>query len=187
MVCIPDTYEGLLKLPGIGPYSAAAISSFAFGQRHVVVDGNVKRVIARFSGIRNSIDETSTHEQIREVASGLMKNVDPGLFNQAIMNFGALVCKPKGALCSTCPLSIKCYAFQNEMVELLPVRSKKTINRIRYFHFVVFHYRGKILLQRNEGKDIWRGLYAPPLPGTQFHKSSISCSSTLFCQKYIWP
>jgi len=159
----PDTYDGLLALPGIGPYSAAAISSFAFGRRHVVVDGNVKRVVARFSGIYNSIDAAATFEQIREVATGFMKGVPPGLFNQAIMNFGALVCRPKRALCDSCPLSKKCYAFQHKMVGALPFRSMKKINKLRYFHFVVFHYRGKILLQRREGKDIWRGLYVPPL------------------------
>jgi len=159
----PQTYEGLLNLPGIGPYSAAAISSFAFGQRHAVVDGNVKRVIARFSGINQSIDDPSTHDMILKIAMGYMKNSSPGLFNQAIMNFGALVCKPKGALCNSCPLSKKCYAFQNNMVDILPVRSKKKLNRDRYFHFFVFQYRGKFLMQRREGKDIWHGLYTPPL------------------------
>lgn len=159
----PETYEDLLTLPGIGPYSAAAISSFAFGQRHAVVDGNVKRVIARFSGIYESIDDPSTHEHILRTTSGYMKDISPALFNQAIMNFGALVCKPKGALCDACPLSKKCFAFQNKMVDALPVRSKKKLNRSRYFHFFVFQYRGKFLLQRREGKDIWHGLYTPPL------------------------
>ncbi len=159
----PDTYDGLLALPGIGTYSAAAISSFAFGRRHVVVDGNVKRIIARYAGIDHSIDDASTYDEIREIATGFMKGVSPALFNQAIMNFGALVCKPKSALCDSCPLSKKCYALQHDMVYELPVRSKKKMNRIRYFHFVIFQYRGKILLQRREDKDIWRGLFVPPL------------------------
>jgi len=158
----PDTYDGLLALPGIGPYSAAAISSFAFGRRHVVVDGNVKRVIARFSGIYNSIDTAATHEQIREVASGFMKGVPPGLFNQAIMNFGALVCRPKSPLCKDCPLCEKCFTFQNNQVGLLPVRTKKKPIRERYFHFVLIQYRGRILMHRREHKDIWRGLYSLP-------------------------
>ncbi|MGB4848485.1 MAG: A/G-specific adenine glycosylase [Saprospiraceae bacterium] len=163
----PDTYEGLLALPGIGPYSAAAISSFAFGRRHVVVDGNVKRLIARFSGVRNTIDDASTHQQIHQTASGFMSGVSPAVFNQAIMNFGALVCKPKAPLCSSCPLATHCFAFQNNLVESLPVRTKKKKLHERFFHFVVFHYRGKILLQRREGKDIWHGLYIAPLLETK--------------------
>jgi A/G-specific adenine glycosylase len=92
-----------------------------------------------------------------------MKGVSPGDFNQAIMNFGALVCKPKSALCIACPLSKKCFAFTNNAVNELPVRPKKKNNILRYFHFVVIHYRGKILLHRRDAKDIWRGLYVPPL------------------------
>ncbi len=159
----PDTYEGLLSLPGIGPYSAAAISSFAFGLSFPVVDGNVKRVIARFSGITSSIDDAPIHEEIRSITSTLMKGVSPGAFNQAIMNFGALVCKPVNPGCMTCPLSRKCYALQNGMVAALPTRSKKKSTALRYLHFVVITWRDKILLQRREGKDIWQGLYTPPM------------------------
>ena len=92
-----------------------------------------------------------------------MNGVPPGIFNQAIMNFGALVCRPKVALCDSCPLAKKCYAFQNNMVYILPLRSKKNKNKIRYFNFIVIHYRNKILLQRRTIKDIWHGLYAPPV------------------------
>ncbi len=163
----PDTYEGLLALPGIGPYSAAAISSFAFGRRHVVVDGNVKRLIARFSGVLNTIDDASTHQHILQIATSFMGDTSPAVFNQAIMNFGALVCKPKSPLCTVCPLASHCYALQNNLVESLPVRTKKKELRERYFHFVVFHYRGKILLQRKQEKDIWHGLYIAPLLETK--------------------
>ena len=158
----PSSYDSLLSLPGIGPYSAAAISSFAYGQSHVVVDGNVKRLISRYAGITESIDELSTHEKIRTVAFDFMKDASPDIFNQAIMNFGALVCKPK-PLCSICPLNTKCFAYNNDMVSKIPVRSKKKLNRDRYFHFIVMHYKGKFLLQRREDKDIWKGLYSPPL------------------------
>lgn len=159
----PDSYQGLLALPGIGPYSAAAISSFAFGLSFPVVDGNVKRVIARYEGITSSIDEATTHNEIRDTASKYMKGVSPGTFNQAIMNFGALVCKPVNPSCNTCPLSGKCYAFQNGMVAALPTRSKKKSVVVRHFHFVVITWRGKILLQRRDTKDIWQGLYTPPM------------------------
>lgn len=159
----PDSYEGLLALPGIGPYSAAAIASFAFGLSYPVVDGNVKRVIARYEGITSSIDAATTHNAIRDTASKYMKGVSPGAFNQAIMNFGALVCKPANPGCATCPLSRRCYALQNGMVASIPVRSKKKSVVFRYFHFIVLMWRGKILLQRREAKDIWQGLYTPPL------------------------
>jgi A/G-specific adenine glycosylase len=159
----PSAYNDIIRLPGIGPYSAAAIASFAFGASYPVVDGNVKRVIARFTGIQNAIDLPQVHDEVKSVAEKLMAGTSAAVFNQAIMNFGALVCKPKGALCVTCPLSKKCYAFQNGMVDTLPVRVKKKKNTIRYLHFLVITYRGKILLERREGKDIWRGLYTPPM------------------------
>ena len=159
----PQSYDDLLLLPGVGPYSAAAIASFAYGLPYPVVDGNVKRVVARFAGIKTPIDDVNTHNEIRAAANRFMKGVKPGDFNQAIMNFGALVCKPKSPLCTACPLSKKCFAFNNEMVATLPLRSKKKTNKHRYFHFVVIHYRGKILLARRDEKDIWRGLYTPPI------------------------
>ena len=158
----PRSYESLLQLPGVGPYSAAAIASFAYGHRHAVVDGNVKRLIARYEGITNSIDDPSTHEQIRLIAEGYMKRADPAEFNQAIMNFGALVCKPK-PLCEICPLSKNCAAFQQNMVTELPVRTTKKPNRHRYFHFLFIYNKGALLMKQRLDNDIWKGLYAPPL------------------------
>lgn len=159
----PRSLDELLKLPGIGPYSAAAISSFAYGLAYPVVDGNVKRVITRFLGITTSIDDVATHEQVRLLAAGLMSNVSPAVFNQAIMNFGAVVCKPKNPECISCSLVKKCFAYQNDMVGSLPVRTKKKSNALRHFHFIVIRWKQKILLQRRETKDIWQGLYTPPV------------------------
>jgi len=181
----PDTYEGLLSLPGIGPYSAAAIASFAYGLSYPVVDGNVKRVIARFSGIDASIDDSTGHAAVLAEATTCIRGTDPALFNQAIMNFGALVCKPKGALCTTCPLSKKCYAYQNELVEQLPVRSKTKTDTARYFHFFVIHYRHKILLIRRESKDIWRGLYTPPILETTSDRKPSTTSIRTFVQSQL--
>lgn len=158
----PDTYDGLLALPGIGPYSAAAISSFAFNHAHAVVDGNVKRVIARYHGICESVDDQKTHQKIQKITQKHLTGVRADEFNQAIMNFGALVCKPK-PLCNICPLSTTCYAFRNEMTTSLPVKSIKKLKLSRYFHFIVIHHRGKILLVRREHNDIWKGLYVPPV------------------------
>jgi A/G-specific adenine glycosylase len=156
----PVDYNSLIKLPGVGPYSAAAISSFAYGHHHVVVDGNVKRLIARFEGITTSIDDASTHEQIRNIAEHYMKPVDAAEFNQAIMNFGALICKPR-PLCNICPLAKKCFAYQHQLVSSLPVRTKKNPNKLRFFHFLFVFHNNKLLLKRQEEKDIWKGLYAP--------------------------
>jgi len=158
----PESYEGLLSLPGIGHYSAAAIASFAYGLPYPVVDGNVKRLIARFDGIDDPVDLPATHELIRHRALQYMKDASPAVFNQAIMNFGSLICKPKNPVCTLCPLRLKCYAFQHDLVSALPAKSKMKSNRLRYFHFFVLHYRDKILVERREHQDIWNGLYILP-------------------------
>lgn len=180
----PDTYEVLLSLPGIGPYSAAAISSFAYGHRHVVVDGNVKRLIARYAGITDSIDDPSTHEKIKTVASDFMNGAAPEVFNQAIMNFGALVCKPKPE-CNNCPIAVKCYAHKHNLSSSLPVRTKKKLNRVRYFHFIVIHYRGKILMQRREESDIWKGLYSPPVMEQKSQRSPMKKHVASFIENLV--
>lgn len=181
----PDTYEGLLTLPGVGPYSAAAIASFAYGLAYPVVDGNVKRVIARFSGIDASIDDSTGHAAVLAESTRFIRGTDPALFNQAIMNFGALVCKPKGPLCTSCPLSKKCYAYQKDLVDQLPVRSKNKTDKARYFHFIVFHHRHKILLVRREAKDIWRGLYTPPVLETTSDRKPSTTSIRRFIQSHL--
>ncbi len=163
----PSTHEALMKLPGVGEYTAAAIASFAFNLPHPVVDGNVKRLLARFTGFTTSIDESSSHQKIVQLATQLMQEKYPAEFNQAIMNFGALVCTPKNPFCKTCPLSKKCYALNNNCVEDLPVRTKKKTNTLRYFHFLVLSWKGKILLHQRGGKDIWHGLYTPPILETK--------------------
>ena len=159
----PNRYEGLLKLPGIGPYTAAAIASFAFGERKAVVDGNVLRVLSRVYGIDQPIDDTVGKKQFAKLAQELIQDVNPADYNQAIMNFGALHCKPKLALCSSCTLNQICSAYQENKVGLLPVKSKKTKVSNRYFHFFyVFNNESCLIIKRNE-TDIWKGLYQFPL------------------------
>ncbi len=167
----PESYDGLLALPGVGPYSAAAIASFAYNLPHAVVDGNVKRVIARFVGIRDSIDDTITHEKIRQLASGYMKGASPALFNQAIMNFGALICKPSLPRCEFCPLSKKCFAFQHHVVDEIPHRSEKKAPSIRYLHLVHIRQGKHTLLYKREQKDIWHSLYTLPFIETKSARS----------------
>ncbi len=158
----PETYSGLLALPGVGPYTAAAIASFAYGLPCPVVDGNVKRVIARYAGVTDSIDTPATHHLIHDLVAAFMGGLPPGLFNQAIMNFGALVCRPKNPACSDCPLAGECLAFAQGRVDRLPVRTPKNPLRLRHLHFIVLRHQGKILLAERTGRDVWHGLYAPP-------------------------
>lgn len=158
----PRTYEGLLELPGIGHYSAAAIASFAYGLPHPVVDGNVKRLIARFDGIRKPVDSTATHNMIRERAAFYLNGATPAVFNQAIMNFGALVCRPRNPDCVQCPLKKNCYAFQHGMVNKIPFKTPALPQRSRYFHFLVLHHRHTILFEQRDQKDIWRELFILP-------------------------
>lgn len=169
----PKSFEGLLALPGIGHYSAAAIASFAYGLPYPVVDGNVKRLLSRFEGIKDAIDLPATHELIRQHAAAYMKGESPAVFNQAIMNFGALVCKPKNPDCLACPLNKKCIAFKANLVNSLPAKSKAKINRNRYFHFLVIHHRHTILFKRRDQKDIWNGLFILPYIESQSERKPV--------------
>lgn len=158
----PETYAEILALPGIGPYSAAAIASFAFNLPYAVVDGNVKRVIARYVGYAESVDTPEAHRLIGAIAGEYMNDLAPGMFNQAIMNFGALVCKPKNPSCEACPMAPDCGAYQQHRVDRLPVRSAKRPLRLRHLHFLVLRYRHQVLVLERKEKDIWAGLFTPP-------------------------
>ncbi|MDQ3016528.1 MAG: A/G-specific adenine glycosylase [Bacteroidota bacterium] len=166
----PETYAGLLSLPGIGPYSAAAIASFAYNHSHAVVDGNVKRLVARFAGIAEPVDEKTGYEKIFQFATKSIVGVSPADFNQAIMNFGALICKPK-PLCEMCPLAPKCYALQHSITELLPVKAKKLSRSLRFFHFIIITHKSKMVMMRRGEKDIWRDLCTPPMIETSSARS----------------
>lgn len=158
--CFPSDYNTLLTLPGIGSYSAAAISSFAFGKRHAVVDGNVKRLISRYYGIMTPIDDANTQKEIQQHADAWIKDTDPAEFNQAIMNFGAIICRP-APLCHQCPLASSCKAFQQDLIDVIPVRKQKAKNKTRHLHFLLITYRRKMLFIQRTEKDIWQGLYTP--------------------------
>jgi A/G-specific adenine glycosylase len=159
----PDRYDDILKLPGVGPYTAAAIASIVFGEEKAVVDGNVIRVISRLFGISAPVDLPATRKEIEGIASLLIKGQNPSDFNQAIMEFGALQCTPKQAQCQVCKLKAHCWAFHNAAVETLPKKSKKVKRRTRYFHFVIAHTPADLLLERRGDGDIWGGLYQFPL------------------------
>lgn len=154
----PDSYEALLDLPGVGPYTAAAIASFAFQLPYAVVDGNVFRVLARYFGQELPTDSTAGKKYFTELANQLLYKRDPGSFNQAIMDFGATICKPQQPLCGTCFLKNKCAARQLGLVHHLPVREKIIQRSVRYFTYWVFEYKGKRAMRERTSGDIWQHL-----------------------------
>lgn len=159
----PSTFEDLKKLKGVGDYTAAAIASFAFNEKRAVVDGNVIRVLARVFGIETPFDTTDGKKRFAQLAQELIDAKQPGVYNQAIMDFGSQVCVPQKPLCSECPLQKICFAYEKELVADLPVRSKKTEIKHRYFNYLLVKSRSEILIQKRTGKDIWAGLYQLPL------------------------
>lgn len=159
----PDTFEELKSLKGVGPYIAAAIASFAFGLPHAVVDGNVYRVLSRVFGIDTPIDSPEGKKAFAQLAQQLLDTSDPGGFNQAIMDFGAIQCKPAAPLCGSCPMREVCTAFQQKRVKQLPVKAKKLNRKTRYFHYLLLSHNDRILLRKRTGRDIWQNLYDFPL------------------------
>jgi A/G-specific adenine glycosylase len=163
----PEEYLQLLSLKGVGEYTAAAIASFAFNKPHAVVDGNVYRVLARIFGIETPIDSTQGKKDFLELANRLIDKKHPALHNQAIMEFGALQCKPVNPDCSACPLSNNCYAFAKKKIADLPVKSKKTKVSNRYFNYIILKSKDSVIINKRTAKDIWTNLYDFPLIETK--------------------
>lgn len=155
----PDSYETIKSLKGIGPYTAAAISSFAYDLPHAVVDGNVFRVLARVFGITQAIDSNEGKKNFTALAGELLDKKQPGKYNQAIMDFGAMICKPAAPLCTGCPFQKTCYAFTHGQITNLPVKEKKTRTRKRWFYYLVPDHKGMTSIRQRTSKDIWQGLY----------------------------
>lgn len=158
----PKTYLGILQLKGIGNYTAAAIASFAYHIPYAVLDGNVYRVLSRVFGIETPIDTTEGKKQFEQLAQKLLDKKNPAIYNQAIMDFGSLMCKPKQPLCRQCPFSSECKALERNKINLLPVKSKKLIKRTRYFYFLVLYDATNIFIRQRTNNDIWKGLYEFP-------------------------
>jgi A/G-specific adenine glycosylase len=162
---MPDSYEKLLELPGIGPYTASAIAGFAFDLPHAVMDGNVTRFISRLLALEKPVQEANTKQQILDFVNRSILHAKPSLFNQAIMNFGAMICKPSSPECTLCPFSSECLAFRQNRTDTIPVKSVKTEKKQRHFHYFVIQNKMEkqlLLCQRNE-TDIWKGLYEFPM------------------------
>lgn len=164
----PDSYAGLLKLKGVGDYTAAAIASISYGEAVPVVDGNVYRVLARYFGIDTDISNSSAKKQFTELAASLMPKNDASAFNQAMMEFGALQCVPKNPDCGICIFNKECVAFLTGRVNQLPVKLKKTKVTDRFFNYLIIKDgAGKTIVNRRGDKGIWHGLYQFPLLETE--------------------
>jgi A/G-specific adenine glycosylase len=156
----PTEYAEILALPGVGPYTAAAIASFAFGLPYAVVDGNVERVIARYFGISAAQGSGSGKKLFTAIAGELMNSHEPAVYNQAIMDFGATVCKPKNPLCSECVQAKNCQAFQQGWTNLLPLKTKAAARKNRWLtYFIVEAGKDRFWIRERTAKDIWQNLY----------------------------
>ncbi len=162
----PESYEDILKLKGIGQYTASAIASIAFRGVYPVLDGNVYRVITRLFGIHAPVNDAGGQREVMGILHGLIDKDDPGTFNQAIMEFGALHCTPRKPSCSTCIFRAGCKALINGETELLPVKAKKIKVVTRYFNYLVIissKNPGITYMRKRTADDIWRNLFDFPL------------------------
>lgn len=159
----PENYESILQLKGVGDYTAAAIASIAFGEEQAAVDGNVFRVLSRYFGVDAPIDSTPGKKVFRQLAQQLIEGTDPGMHNQAVMEFGALQCVPQKPDCHICPLNEKCIAFAQKKVDELPTKRTKQKVRNRYFTYFYFSTAGYTWLNKREENDIWKNLYEFPM------------------------
>ncbi|MGI4749447.1 MAG: A/G-specific adenine glycosylase [Janthinobacterium lividum] len=158
----PTTYQELIKLKGIGEYTAAAISSFAAGEVKAVVDGNVYRVLARWFGVEEPINLPAGKKIFQALADEVLDQKNPGQHNQAMMEFGAMVCKPKNPDCNICPVREACIAYQTNRINVLPVKLKTVKIRERYFNYFLITDQDKILLNKRSTDNIWANMYDLP-------------------------
>jgi A/G-specific adenine glycosylase len=155
----PRDHKAILALKGVGPYTAAAIGSFAFGLPLAVVDGNVYRVLARYFGLKTPIDATAGKQLFSRIAEQLLDKQNPGGYNQAIMDLGAVICTPRNPACAVCPLRKTCSALQVQNWDELPVKSKKVVVRQRFLYYLILEHHGSRLIRKRTGNDIWQNLF----------------------------
>ena len=174
----PECYLDLKKLKGVGDYTAAAIASFAYNENVPLVDGNVFRFLSRLYAEKTPIDSSQGKNLFFQLAKELLKPYEAIVYNQAIMEFGALQCKPAKPDCTECPLNSKCLAFAKNQVTNYPVKSKKTKVRKRYLNYLYVSLNNSIFLKKRVGSDIWKGLYELPLIETKSKVSLKTISKT---------
>jgi A/G-specific adenine glycosylase len=158
----PKDYQSIRALKGVGDYTAAAITSFAYGLHYPVLDGNVMRIYARYLWIKEAINSTAGKKKLQHAAIKLLPKTDPGTYNQAIMELGALCCTPKNPKCTECPLQEGCCAYARNLTDVLPVKEAKTKQRERHLNYVVVQNGNKLLIRTRTGNDIWKGLHDFP-------------------------
>ncbi|WP_438988771.1 A/G-specific adenine glycosylase [Polaribacter sp.] len=164
----PSTYKEIIKLKGVGDYTASAIASICFNEPTAVVDGNVYRVLSRYFGIATPINSSAGIKEFKALAQSLLDTKQPGTYNQALMDFGAMHCKPQNPLCDTCPFANSCVALEKKLTKELPVKEKKIKITKRYFNFLVIKTDDhNTILKERKGKGIWQGLYQFPLIETK--------------------
>lgn len=171
----PESYEALLKLKGIGEYTAAAIASIAFHIAKPVVDGNVLRFLSRIFGMSQPVNSPQGKSEIKKKAEMLIDPHNPGDFNQALMEYGSLVCKPQSPKCGSCIFNNECIAFKKELVEIIPVKTKSARQTLKYFNYIILKQKQKgetrLVLNHRTEKDIWQNLYDFPLIETKKRSS----------------
>jgi A/G-specific adenine glycosylase len=183
----PKSYHQIISLSGIGNYSAAAICSFAYNFPVAVVDGNVIRVLSRLFNLMEPVDKSIGRKTLTEIANEHLDKSNPGLYNQALMNFGAVHCTPKNPECNNCIFKNGCKAHLSGLVDLLPIKATKIKIKKRYFHYLfITNKKGEIALQKRHHKDIWKGLYQFPMIETKVDTSlNNSTSKKLIENEFI--
>ena len=182
----PQDFTILLSLKGIGGYTAAAIASFAYDQPHAVVDGNVYRLLSRVFAIATPIDSSQGKKEFNQLANELIDKKRPATYNQAIMEFGAIQCKPVNPNCAVCPLNAMCLAYSKNLIAELPVKSKTTKTRNRYFNYIVLHHQGNIAINKRGENDIWTNLYDFPNIETDKQLSEQEFLRSEEWKKFMW-
>jgi A/G-specific adenine glycosylase len=172
----PNTYADLIRLKGVGSYTAAAISSFAFGEAKAVVDGNVFRVLSRYFGIETDIASSRGKKEFENLANQLIPEDNPGEFNQAMMDFGSRLCTPKKSFCQNCPVNASCFAYSHSLVNVLPVKINKVKIKERSLNYLVIRCGQEWVWKKRGPGDIWEGLF--DFPSEDFSKKEILSAST---------
>jgi len=163
----PQTFEQIRKLKGVGDYSAASIASLAFDEQQAAVDGNVYRFLARYFGYFDEVGSSSGKKRVREKSEILMDKDQPGTFNQAMIEFGALVCTPQNPSCKSCIFKTSCYAFRHQVTGEIPAKKRTSAIRNRYLNYLVITFEDTngpgVILNKRQEDDIWKNLYDFPV------------------------
>lgn len=181
----PTTYQEVLALKGVGEYTAAAICSIAYGMPYAVVDGNVYRVLSRYLGVDTPIDSTEGKKLFAALAQELLDKKQPALYNQAIMDFGAIQCTPQSPNCLFCPLAESCAALRMGTVNRFPVKQNKTKVTDRYLNYICVRIGNYTYIRKRTGNDIWKNLYEFPLIETEKPLSEEEFQSSPLLQKLL--